>query len=1764
MLKSVRYLVPGLVLFLASAVSMLAQNHPMPGHKSEAPVLCIGCNPNTNASGQLNDGLPTYPYSGALIAHVGRYVDSNNTQSYQMWENSYRTARARIIRTSFDQRGSAPPRVYVQIGNGIGVYSLDTFFSSRLPGGMVNIGSIFRSAGSREKILKWDAFVYPEDKNSGWQIEGGDFQDPMSKVMPIDFDDRGNLYVATERFGWAIVQDDGRTAGTHLPKTMQLVNQINPEFTKTMVNPSGVSAEAIVSVKVGTKYYVVTADRISKMAVFDVTTPTTPKQYGASFSSRKYAMRAVARDDETQRVAYIDNNRKLRIVDYAAIITGGEPVAEYTGEDSDFGEVVHIDEQGIVWAVEKTGKVWKLTPAGSGYTKSTYTPLGSFEPIMIHAAAGYLAVGGVDKTLSTYDVRLLRVESNGLAPVDVDSFFRKYYHQAPVNYAQPGSYTALAAQSPDVEIIKQGGKIYLMYSGFGLGDVFEIQGGNSIVIAARSGFGTTNPNAKPTQSGPFVGDTVTFVANSSSSSTAYDVNWNFGNPESGANNTGRSRTGEDEAHQFTGLTTAAQITAVKQVKAQTVQDPNIGSQHNVTLKVPTPRVGVGTPTVAIAANTSTLEVVAGDTFKDSSDGSVEGHVGVWTLDGTVSTLKPNDVLPVGDIGAHTLQFRGSYGAYDANLVVASPYNTPTLTLGYTVRPFLVSINTPTTDGTNVTFTATARVAPSPVFTATSWNAVWTINGVPQTAAGSVSTNSVATPPNIPALTLPKTAFTDGSVIGLQVVVDPSGLSDPAKVYPQYSTSSTLSTPDPQIQVDGCANANSPCTFTATSASGKSVADWGLSWTLTQNGVAKGSGTGANFSPTISAAGTYTVSLKATKTIFEATATKDFTAGASLCGPLPQAVTLTISKVGCTTSCAPGTDIEFAPTYQGYAKQACDSYSWDLGDGNTKTGEVVHHSYASAGQYTVRLTVSNSSGATLQKSTTVTVTSGSQPPPPPPTSGCTVPTNITVTAACSNSPCRTTDSVTFTARRGTASLQTCDNVAWTFSDNTTSSLKSVTKSFSNPGTYTATAKVSNTNGTAADASTSITISAANNGNCSVAPSLGNFSISYSGATSGCTLTNGKPCNGGETISFEAFNYYYVLASCDNFEWDFGDGSPKTSERTPTHTFAGGQTYSVKLRVYNGAGQYIYSRSVQVAGTTPTKPLPVITASSFPTTGQKGKAVTFSASSNLDTTTGWLWTVLEGNATVATDPSHAGTVAKTSSMTYTFTKTGTFTVKVAARNSEDLATAPSASAQSNIVITEAPAIPEFKYLLPVTAYTAGQGGSAWRTDVQIYNPDPQVSEAKPLVMDATFKGHTYPLQMIKATHIYENFLGMLLSLQKEDSGPVIITTKSAMTPPQIWTRTYTQTENGTYGQFIPAIRLDNIGSGGAATDNKYYMSGLRHDSRYRTNVGFLNPNAAPITATVTVYDEDHYVLGTFPLSLNPFDLKQFTLQQYAATLAQGAFSIPTDAPFSVMIEVPTGQWLVSYASYIDGLSNDPVYIQAVPRSDVASADYKTSIVPGVGHIGGWRSDLTIFNPDASGVQFDLEYFNAAGEKKGEALSVKVDGGKFLQYTDLLKQGILGNVDDGVGTLKLTVKTPSLDYYPMTFARTYFDNTADGTYGQGISGFAAVRANVKANKPAIIAGVRNNSLYYTNIGLVNVSSAPVTATVTLLDPTTGAAVLAVPYTVNPNQSIVGVFNQNNWNNIESGTFRIEANGDVWAFASIIDNRTKDPEYVPATPAQ
>jgi PKD repeat protein len=55
-----------------------------------------------------------------------------------------------------------------------------------------------------------------------------------------------------------------------------------------------------------------------------------------------------------------------------------------------------------------------------------------------------------------------------------------------------------------------------------------------------------------------------------------------------------------------------------------------------------------------------------------------------------------------------------------------------------------------------------------------------------------------------------------------------------------------------------------------------------------------------------------------------------------------------------------------------------SHEWDFGDGDTDTGQTVEHTYADAGSYLVRLTVTDDDGATDSTTKPVTVPTGPQP------------------------------------------------------------------------------------------------------------------------------------------------------------------------------------------------------------------------------------------------------------------------------------------------------------------------------------------------------------------------------------------------------------------------------------------------------------------------------------------------------------------------------------------------------------------------------------------------------------------------------------------------------------------------------------------------------------------------------------------------------------------------------------------------------------------
>ncbi|HEX7830817.1 MAG TPA: PKD domain-containing protein [Thermoanaerobaculia bacterium] len=1750
-------MIASLVVALAAG-SAFAQNYPLPGSASAAPVLCVNCE-GSNSSGEAIKNLPTYPFRAPISRFVGRYVDSSTTLSIQ--HVGFRTARSGRVRIAPETRGNVSPRAYLTVGECVGSYTLPAFFNTTLPSALESVGSIStgepvggKGRSPLERIQMFDSFIYPEARSSGWTWQ---LYDAQHTLGDYDFDDRGNVLAAFPPYGWGIMRD-GATGATHMTKMSQVAtDSVIPQPFR------------IISIRNGSRYYALISDTgATKHMRWDVTDATNPV-LSAVRTGNTFGIGAWSKHEATAKLAYLGGDQKLHIWNYADIVGSGQEIISFSPSAGKRFLDVAFDENGNLWAAESdypragNNVLVKISPSGSTYVRQTFDVYGKkFSPQFISAGGGFVALAGTGTIYNGgagLDVILLKVAGGVPTKVDTDDFFSKYYHNAPSGYAQPpvnGGYTNFQS---GINVFKYDNKVYLFYSAFGLGDVFELEGSDSISVQMKTAsYGTPNPNAKSTVAGPYPGDVVSFQAKSSNPAQTYTVNWDFGNPDSGSLNYKSSSTGVDVTHQFTGYTTAAQITATKSVTATVSGESSISAAAPVALKAPTARIGFPVGVAiwdAVTNATAGLEVVAGQSFTDASDGSVESHFGTWTVDGVDTKIKPNGTVPVGGLGQHTVKLTASYGRYDATTFANSaPYNTSTQTINYKVVPFRVKLNPAVKSGSNVTFSGTGLYSSdTALLSATQWTVTWTLNGTGASAlATQSSTVAIGSIPNfvVPAPIAPN------STITVDVAVDPTKVVGSVA---SAQASELLATPDPKITVTGCAHANDPCTLTADSVGGSSTADWGVLWTVKQGATTLFTSTLNPYNPVLAAAGTYTITMKATKSVFEANATdKILSVAAALCGELPTKDYISISS-SCTSNCPVNENITFLASAFGYSYQDCDTFTWNFGDGGTANTKRADHKFTTKKTYTVKLTVKNATN-TVGISVDEPINVGGNTIPDPPTDTCTAPANIAFdwsgTQGCTaSSPCKVGESVTFTGRRGSSALQSCDNVAWDFGDGHTSTSRSLSRNtYDAAGTYTVALVVTNEFGTASATPRTITIVPAGGGACSTAPTEGNFTVRYEGGTSGCRETNATPCQKGETINFRIGTFLYTMQSCDQVQWTFGDGSATSSSTTPSHVYTGSATsFQVSLKVTNSAGTATVSDTIPFGNITPTEPIPTLTYENFPTTGQTGKPVTFKVNSNYSST-GWIWNFGDGSAD---DTSQSSQTATSRTISHTFTKTGTFTVRAFARNAAGAATDTAGAVLNAITITAAPAEPEYLYLLPVVTHGPGQNNSTWRTDVQIYSQDPTVSPSKPLSMTAKMRDMTRTLEIPSSTYIYEDF--MRVFTPSNDSGPVVITAKGQYAP-QIWTRTYNQTEAGTFGQFIPAIRIDDAGSGSSFGTGKYFVAGMRHDARYRTNIGFVNPNTSTINVLVKVYNDQGASIGSFTRTLSSFQLEQFPMTDARGLGAEN--TLIDDRPFSLEISVPEGQWLLAYASLIDGGSNDPVYIQAVRESELKSQDFRSIMVPGVGHTGPWRSDATVFNPNGRPINVDLTYYDGTGQKKGEALNVPIRAGEFLQYDDLIKQGVFGAVPDSVGMMKVAVtSTFSEDLFPFTFARTYNDDGSGKTFGQGIGGFAVPRANVKPGKPALIPAVRDNTKFYTNIGLTNTTNADVTVTVKLLDPATGAEVKAPTYTLHAYQSVVGQYTLEGRDN---ASLKIEATGNIWAFASVIDKNTKDPEYVAATPLQ
>ena len=212
-----------------------------------------------------------------------------------------------------------------------------------------------------------------------------------------------------------------------------------------------------------------------------------------------------------------------------------------------------------------------------------------------------------------------------------------------------------------------------------------------------------------------------------------------------------------------------------------------------------------------------------------------------------------------------------------------------------------------------------------------------------------------------------------------------------------------------------------------------------------------------------------------------------------------------------------------------------AYAWDFGDSATSTqGPTVTHVYASAGTYTVTLTVTDDDGG--QSTTTEEVTVTAPPPNQAPVAGFTAtPSDLSVQLDASTSSDPDGSLVAY---------------AWDFGDSATSTQgPTVTHAYASAGTYTVTLTVTDDDGAQSTTTHEVTVTQ---------PPANQVPVAAFTATPA-----------GLSVAVDGSGSSDPDGTVTGYSWDFGDGTTGTGA-TASHTYGSEGAYTVTLTVTDNAG------------------------------------------------------------------------------------------------------------------------------------------------------------------------------------------------------------------------------------------------------------------------------------------------------------------------------------------------------------------------------------------------------------------------------------------------------------------------------------------------------------------------------------------------------------------------------------------------------------------
>lgn len=698
--------------------------------------------------------------------------------------------------------------------------------------------------------------------------------------------------------------------------------------------------------------------------------------------------------------------------------------------------------------------------------------------------------------------------------------------------------------------------------------------------------------------------------------------------------------------------------------------------------------------------------------------------------------------------------------------------------------------------------------------------------------------------------------------------------------------------------NGTANVTS---FSFVDRSTGPISSW--NWSFGDNGTSNAQ----NPTHTYSSPGTYTVRLTvassggsqstASRTIFVTAPDVPPTAAFSY-APTSPSVLDTISFVDETT---------------GYATE----WSWDFGDQTSSTEQNPSKRFDTPGDYPVKLTVKGN-GLTSVAQKTVTVTSGSGGSP-------------TVTAEFDFSPANpTTDqTVTFTDR----SSGTPNAWYWDFGDRFISTQQHPPHRFAHPGTFTVTLNAGN-------AQSSSTISKT----ITVREPQGTFTaiVPVAAETTG---GGGSSWRTELSIFNPSDNYADVTV---RFLSQVGALPPSGQPAPKSFVIQARDTATFTNALRDLFGVTAGSAALLIEGTSPFEtPALRISSRTFTTSpeGTYGQFVpgtiagagprTFylsglAADPAYRTNVGFVNTSTSDSSVDLLLYSSDGTLAASSSLLLpkqslqqqalkslfpNLGETSGMTLRVNAATTfvRAYASVVDNTSLDPVFISAATATAGNQMVLPVVAKVPGAGSTFWRSDVTFFNPLSAPFSLSLRMLAANEDNVSVPSRSIIIPALQTLTVQDIVSwIEASASSGSLEISWSAPSGPVVTSRTYTTrvSDGGTFGQYIGSI-------GSTRFAKQQFVTGLRSDGAFRSNIGIVNNSTSAATASLNLLKNDGTVYATTEVSLKPKSQTQLGLSTLFAgkdVSALGSFTVGLESAVELFL----------YGSVVDNTSGDPIFV------------------------------------------------------------------------------------------------------------------------------------------------------------------------------------------------------------------------------------------------